>query len=124
MARPKNPKQLRAHKFDLKRYIASLVGDNAEECFELFHKIMHGSVQVPRVLPDGTEVMSNPTLDQRMESARFIAEHLIGKPTNKSEVSTTVSHEVDFSRLSMTELRQLEQLADKAKALEGEYKVK
>lgn len=121
MARPKRP--TKAQITDVRKHITSLIGENAEEAFLLYYQVMKGDLSVPALTRDGEEILVKPSLDQRMEAAKVLIEYQHGKPTTKSEVSTTVVNEIDLSRLSIQELRALEEIANKTKAIDAESKV-
>ena len=105
---------------DIKKYVASLIGENAEEAFEFLYRAMRAEVECPIYDRNGNMHMGPPTMDQRITAARMLIEYQHGKPTTRAENTQVVSHQVDLSKLSDAELLTLERTVSRAELVEGE----
>jgi len=114
------PRAHRKKPLDIKRYIAQLIGENAEEAFELYAAVMRGELECPVYDRNGEMHKGPPTIEQRMAAAKLLIEYTHGKATTRSENMSVVAHQVDLSKLSDAELLTLERTVSRAELVEGE----
>lgn len=101
------------------RYIREVTGESGEALFAIAWKIARGKLRaedwVVTKMGEAVPVDKKPSIRERLDAVKFLAEHGFGKAPASLNVTGTIQHiaQHDLSRLSETELEQLDALVNR-----------
>jgi hypothetical protein len=108
------------------QYIRSVTGESGEKLFKIAWMIARGAARADDYVTTKTgkavPVRKGPSIRERLDAVKFLAEHGFGKPQASIHMTGTVEHvqRMDLSRLTEEQMAQLDALVGQVSLEDGE----